>query len=97
MPLSTHDEMSAKGAGVLLVELSFKIGLLIGTFENDWSLPACTDNVLVFLTVCAISVSNSHRFTKSLQHESSHVLEKTHKKGLMLRKALNEVAPVTGD
>ena len=50
--------MNDKGAGVVLVELLFKIGLLIGAFENDWSLPVRIDNKLIFLTGDALSISN---------------------------------------
>ena len=41
----------------------------------------------IFLTEDALSISNLHGFIKSLQQKSSHVFEKTHEKGLMLRKA----------
>ena len=89
--------MSDKGAGVVLVELLFKIGLLIGAFENDWSLPVRIDNKLIFLTGDALSISNWHRFIKLLQHKSSHLFENTHEKGLILRKALNKEVPVMED
>ena len=55
------------------------------------------DNKLIFLTGDALSVSNLDGFIKSLQHERSHVFEKTHEKGSMLRKALSKVAPVIVD
>ena len=43
LPLSTHDEIRTKGAGVVLFELLFEIILLTGTFEKDWSLPIDSD------------------------------------------------------
>ena len=38
LSLSIQDEMSTKGIDIALVELLFEIGLLIGTYEKDWSL-----------------------------------------------------------
>ena len=95
LTLSSHDEMSTKGTGVALVELLFETGLLMVTFENYWSLPIDVDNKLIFLTGDTLSMSNLNRLSKSLHHESSHVFEELCEKGLMLRKVLNEVSPVT--
>ena len=96
LPLSVHYEMSAKGAGVVVVELIFEVVLLIGTTDNDWSFTIDVDNKLIFLKGDDFSVSNFHVFVKSLVNKSSHAFYKTHKKGLMLRKDLSKVTSVIG-
>ena len=88
--------MSIKGVAVVSVELLFEIGLLKGTFEKYWSLTVEIYKKLIFLTGDTLSMSNFCVFIKSLQHKSSHVFEKTHEKGLKLRKSLNKVVPVVG-
>ena len=47
LTLSMYDEMNTKGADVLVVELLFEVGLLIGTVDNDWILPDDIDNELM--------------------------------------------------
>ena len=76
-PLSTHDEMSIKGAGVVLIESLFEGGLLKGTANNDWNIPVDVDNELTFLAGDALTMSNSHGFIISLASKILHVFDKT--------------------
>ena len=74
LSLSVHDEMSTKGAGVVLIELLFEVGLC--TADNDQNIPVDVDNTLKFLAGDALTMSNFYGFITSLVNKSSHVFDK---------------------
>ena len=89
--------MSTSGTGLVVIEFSFKVGLIEGTLEGSWKLADNWEQRKIFLTGDVLSIANLYRFVKKLNNKMKNIFSQSYLQAEVFRKALTQFIPVTGD